>query len=355
MVSIIFFINIIKKLIFYYSILIHNKTTMAAARATFEIENTYKPFGGILKCPRIEPTEFQCYREMINSKIDSDGSLKRVDVALLDDKPYHHDYDVYLEQDGDLVNKVNRIFGFNQNNNINGDCYSLQIGRFQTDFIILQNPKMGQAFYSVSCGVLLHILLSNSAVKMRSTDLCCKVGSDTFIISTDPIKSYEYLGLDLDALLKMRSRSELFTMIQKSRIYDPELILELSQKKGKDMIRPIMCDFVEFCKANPRISQLPKSIDLNDALEHFEKASEYRELLSKKGEDEKRAKLVSNAKTIIANELKTKGGYVGKDIATKLAQFKEWIISTFKMEYEIWLATVDVNILETLHMFLKSV
>jgi hypothetical protein len=326
---------------------------MAAARTTFDIENTYKPFGGVLKCPRIESTEFQSYREMINSKIDSDGSLKRVDVALLEDKPYHYDYDVYLEQDGDLVNKVNRIFGFNQNNNINGDCYSLQIGSFQTDFIILENPKMGRAFYSVSCGLLIHILLSNSVVKLRSTDLCCKVGSDTFIISTDPIKSYEYLGLDLDALLKMHSRSELFAMIQKSRIYDPELILELSKKKSKDMIRPIMCDFLEFCKTNSRISQLSKNIDLDDALEYFGKTSEYRKLIAKKEEDEKRAKLLSNAKTIITNELKTRG-YGGKDIGIKLSEFKEWVISTYKIEYELWLIGVDVNILETLQIFLKS-
>lgn len=326
---------------------------MASASATFDIENTYKPFGGVLKCPRIESTEFQSYREMINSKIDSDGSLKRVDVALLEDKPYHHDYDVYLEQDVDLVNKVNRIFGFNQNNNINGDCYSLQIGNFQTDFIILQNPKMGRVFYSVSCGLLIHILLSNSVVKLRNTDLCCKVGSDTFIISTDPIKSYEYLGLDADAILKMQSRLQLFAMIQQSRIYDPELILEFSKKKSKDMIRPIMCDFLEFCKSNPRISQLSKNIDLNDALEYFGKTSEYRDLISKKEEDEKRTKLLSNAKTIITNELKTKG-YGGKDIGNKLSEFKEWIISTYKVEYELWLTGVDVNILETLQIFLKS-
>jgi len=323
-----------------------------AKNASFEIDNTYKPFGGILKCPKIESGEFQSYLEMVNSQIESDGVLNRVHVALLDDKPYHFDYDVYLEPNTDVINVVNGIFGFHENNNINGNCYSLQIGKFQTDFITLKDPAMGRPFYSVSCGLLLHLLLSNSVVKIRDTDLCCKVGTDTFIISTDPAKTYEFLGLDLDALLKMHTRQELFSMIQHSWIYDPELILELTKTKSKDMKRPLACDFVEFSKTNPRLSELPKSKELMDILSHFGKTAEYEQFVLKKEEDKREMKLRADAKTLITNELKNRK-FVGVDISNTFNKFKEWVFATFNVDYDNWVITKGINIKDTLDMFLK--
>jgi len=305
---------------------------------------TYKPNGGVLGCPKILAGDFKEYSDDINSRIDADGSLRRVHVAKLMDKEWDNDYDVYVEYNPDKVSIVDRIFGSSVNTNKNGTCYSIQIGNYHTDFIDLLHPQMGASFYSASCGLILCFLLKNSLFKLRATDLCCSLNSEEFIISTDAEKVYEFLGLELDKLLQTHTRQDLFNMIEQSWLYDPAAILQLQGTKTKDIDRPIFVDFMHFCKTHPRISTIqPKTLE--EVLAHFGKTDEYTALGLKQQEELRKKTLRSKTKDQLMREFK-KADIVGKELGKKMEEFKDWILVTFGMDYDNWavLDNLDVQL-----------
>jgi len=231
---------------------------------------TYKPNGGVLGCPRILASDFAQYSEAINAKIDADGRLKRVHVAKLTDKEWDNDYDVYVETHPDKVSIIKELFGPISKSHLNGTCYSVQIGNYQTDVIDAQHPQMGSAFYSASAGLLLCFLLKSSPFKIRATDMCCSLNGKDFIISTDANAVYAFLEIDLAMLLQTHTRQELFALIEQSWLYDPDLILSLQGTKTKDIDRPVFVDFIAFCQTHPRKTPFdPKKLD--EVLHHFGK------------------------------------------------------------------------------------
>jgi hypothetical protein len=302
----------------------------------------YKPNGGVLGCPRILAQDFKEYSDDINSRIDSDGSLKRVQVAKLMDKKWDNDYDVYVEYNADKVSIVDRIFGSHPTRDINGTCYSVQIGMYHTDFIDLLNPQMGAPFYSASSGLILCFLLKNSLFKLRATDLCCSLNSEEFIISTDAAKVYAFLGIDLEKLLHTHSRQELFNLIEQSWLYDPVPILKLRGTKTKDINRPIFVDFLDFCETHPRISTIePKTLE--EVLTHFEKTSDYNALGLKQQEENRQKKLRSNLKDLLVAQFKKKN-VIGKELGEKMNQFKNWIFEKYGIDYDKWSITDNLDV-----------
>jgi hypothetical protein len=310
------------------------------------MSSAYKVNGGVLGCPKIYPKDFTDYTSYINSKIDADGRMMRIPVAKLMDKEYDNDYDVYVEVNPDKVAIVNDTFGPISNSNINGTCYSAQIGNYQTDFIDLLNPAMGAAYYSASSGLVLHYLLKNAPYKLRATDLCSTLNGDTFIISTDPQQVYMFLGLDVNHLLRIHNRQELFTIIQKSWIYDPIEILEFIEKKSKDkeFERPVMADFIEFCRTHPKDQGLAlEKKTLQDALEFFGKTEDYAALVQKQSQEN--IKKIARAKTkdLLMQEFKKKG-VSGKELGAKMNEFKEWIYEAYKIDYDTWALSEHLDI-----------
>jgi hypothetical protein len=309
----------------------------------------YKPNGGVLGCPKISAKDFKEYSDDINSRIDSDGSLKRVPVAKLMDKEWDNDYDVYVEYNPEKVSIVHRIFGSLTNTNINDTCYSAQIGKYQTDIIDLKHPSMGAPFYSASCGLIVCFLLKNSLFKLRATDLCCSLNNEEFIISTDPTKVYAFLGIDLEKLLQTHTRQELFNLIEQSWIYDPDVILQLRGTKTKDINRPIFVDFLDFCETHQRISKIqPKTLE--QALTHFEKTSEYYALELKQQEENRIKKLRSNTKDLLLVQFKKKN-IIGKELGEKMNQFKNWIFQKYGIDYDTWSITDNLDVDSAFNQF----
>lgn len=303
---------------------------------------TYKPNGGVLGCPRILASDFSLYSDAINSKIDADGRLKRVPVAKLTDKKWDNDYDVYVETNQDKVSIINAVFGPISKSNLNGTCYSVQIGNHQTDVIDLQHPQMGSPFYSASAGLLLCFLLKNSPYKIRATDLCCSLNAHDFIISTDANTVYAFLGINLAMLLQTHTRHALFALIEQSWLYDPDLILSLQGTKTKDIDRPVFVDFIAFCQTHPRKTPLqPKTLD--EVLRHFGKTDEFAELKAKQEEEARQNKIRSKTKEQVLDLFK-KNKTEGKELGKQMNAFKEWIFTTFSIDFEKWSVQADLNI-----------
>ena len=304
----------------------------------------YKPNGGVLGCPKIPAGDFKDYSDGINSKMDADGRLVRVHVAKLMDKEWDNDYDVYVEPNPEKVAIVNATFGPSLNVHMNGTCYSIQIGKYHTDFIDLIHPPMGAPFYSASSGLVLCFLLKNSPFKLRATDLCCTLNGETFIISTDPEMVYAFFGLDATKLLQTHTRQDLFNMIQQSWLYDPVQMIELTKTKTKekDLDRPVMVDFLEFCETHPRFSLIePKT--LQDVLDHFVKTTEYTELGLKQQEETRQKALRSKTKDLLMVAFK-KNGIIGKELGQKMNAFKDWILATLGLDYDNWAISENLDV-----------
>jgi hypothetical protein len=316
----------------------------------------YKLNGGVLGCPKILAKDFIDYSDEINSKIDTDGRLCRVSVAKLMDKEADNDYDVYLEINPNKVAIVNEIFGPLSNTNSNGTCYSAQIGKYHTDFIDLLHPGMGAAYYSASSGLVLHFLLKSAPFKLRATDLCCTLNGETFIISTDPNQVYSFLGLDLEKLLKTYNRQELFDMIEKSWLYDPIKMLELvkTKSKEKDLERPLMVDFLQFCETHPKNPKiLSNEKTLHDVLEYFGKTDEYAALVQKQSEENRKKTARTKTKELLMIEFKKKS-LLGKELGEKMNAFKEWILHTFQMDYDTWSQNENLDVEDVFKRFYIS-
>jgi hypothetical protein len=332
---------LIQLIFFFHNTSVRKKLEMAAP--------TYKPNGGVLGCPRILASDFGHYSDAINSTIDADGRLKRVPVAKLTDKEWDNDYDVYVETNPDKVSIINAVFGPSKSN-LNGMCYSVQIGNHQTDVIDLQHPQMGSAFYSASAGLLLCFLLKNSPYKIRATDLCCSLNGHDFIISTDANEVYAFLGIDLTRLLQMHTRQELFALIEQSWLYDPELILSLQGTKTRDIERPIFVDFMAFCQTHPRRTPIEAKL-LDEVLCHFGKTDEFAELKAKQEEEARQNKMRSKTKEQVMDQFK-KNKTEGKELGKQMNAFKEWIFTTFAIEYDKWAVQADLNIEAIFQQFL---
>jgi len=313
---------------------------------------TYKPNGGVLGCPKILAGDFKEYSEDINSRIDVDGNLKRVPVAKLTDKEWDNDYDVYLESNPNKGSEVDRLFGPFQKTNLNGTCYSVQIGLYQTDFIDLSNPQMGSAFYSASSGLILCFLLKNSPYKLRATDLCCSLNGQDFIISTDANEVYAFFGIDLEKLLQTHTRQDLFHLVEQSWLYDPQLILPLQGTKTKDIDRPVFVDFMHFCHTHPRLSGVQPPKSLEDTLAHFGKTEEYAALVVKQQEDARQKKLRSKTKDLLMEQFK-KNKIEGKELGKQMNEFKEWILSSFAIDYDTWSVSENLDVEVVFSQFQK--
>lgn len=315
------------------------------------MSTTYKPNGGVLGCPRILAADFRHYSDAINAKIDADGRLKRVHVAKLTDKEWDNDYDVYVECNPDKLSIIKELFGPVSHSHLNGTCFSLQIGDHQTDVIDVQNPQMGSAFYSASSGLLLCFLLKNSPYKIRATDMCCSLNGHDFKISDDANAVYAFLGIDLAELLQTHTRQELFALIEKSRLYDPDLILSLQGTKTKDIDRPVFVDFIEFCKTHPRRTPV-EAKTLDEVLRHFGKTDEFAELKAKQEEEARQSKLRSKTKEGLMHQFR-KHKIEGKELGKQTNAFKEWIFTTFAIDYEKWAVQENLNIEAVFNQFIS--
>lgn len=318
------------------------------------MSTAYKPNGGVLGCPRILAADFKEYSDDINSRLDKDGSLVRVYVAKLDDKEWDNDYDVYVQPHPDKVSIINRIFGPISNKNLNGTCYSAQIGKYHTDFIDLLHPAMGAPFYSASAGLVLQFLLKNSEYKLRATDLCCNLNGDTIILSTDPEAVYSFLGLDVAKILQTRTRMDLFHMIEQSWLYNPQHMIELKkiETKEKDLHRPVMVDFINFCETHPRISAIATKT-LHDALVHFGKNDEYVSLGLKQNEENRQKKLRTNTKDLLMTQFR-KQNIEGKALGLKMNAFKDWIMAKFGIDYDTWAISDNLQVETVFNDFYAS-
>jgi hypothetical protein len=310
------------------------------------MSGAYKSNGGVLGCPKIYSADFNDYADNINAKIDADGRLLRVPVAKLLDKEWDNDYDIYVQVNTNKITIVNEIFGPLTNTNINGTCYSVQIGKYQTDIIDLINPLMGAPFYSASSGLILSFLLKNAPFKLRATDFSVSLNGETFIISTDPVLVYSFLGLDSKKLLQINNRQDLFTMIEKSWIYDPVFLLEQnkSKSKEKDLERPVMVDFLEYIRTHPKDPQIVlKKKTLQDALDYFGKNEEYAALEYKQKEENIKKMARSRTKELLMDEFKKKE-IKGKELGEKMNMFKEWILETLGIDYDTWASNESLEI-----------
>ena len=303
---------------------------------------TYKPNGGVLGCPKILAKDFKDYSDDVNSRIDADGSLKRVYVAKLTDKEFDNDFDIYIEQHPDKVSIINKIFGPISKNHLNGTCYSVQIGLYQTDVIDLLNPEMGSAFYSASVGLILCFLLKNSPFKLRATDLCCSLNGVDFIISTNATEVYSFLGIDLTQLLQTHTKPELFQLIEQSWLYDPELILQLRETKTKDIDRPVFVDFMLFCQTHSKTSA-KSSKTLEEVLKHFGKTEQYDRFVASQLEETRQKKLRSVTKDRLTQQFKN-NGLSGKELGKQMNDFKEWILKSFQIDYDTWAISENLDI-----------
>jgi hypothetical protein len=181
--------------------------------------------------------------------------------------------------------------------------------------------------------------------------LCCTLNGETFIISTDPEAVYAFLGLDAAKLLQTHTRQELFSMVAHSWLYDPDQMVELrkTNTKEKDLDRPVMVDFLEFCKTHPRTSPIV-SKTLQDTLDHFGKAGEYVALGLKQQEETRQKTLRSKTRDLLMTEFK-KNGIVGKELGEKMNAFKEWVQVTFSMDYDSWSISADLDVAAVFNRF----
>jgi hypothetical protein len=326
------------------------------ASATAAAANTYKPNGGCLKLPKIPHADYAAYREDIHARIVADGRLKIVPVSELEDKyDGSFDCDVYLETHPDKVAIVGEIFGAHPNKNHNGSCFSMQIGQYQTDFIDLENPEMGAAYYSVSAGLPIGLMLKKSPISLRQTDLCLDINGYKFILSTDATLSYRFLGIDLSRLRKAKTRHDLFLILMHSHIYNPELIKTLAAdpKMKADMIRPIMVDFAAFCSSRPASPGQCVEMTIDSPLTFFGKRQEYDAYLRQKEEEARQQLIRTRAKETLTNELK-RMGITGKEQGEKMKGFRQWVFDAFGEDYDVWVVSTDMDVCDVFHRYVAS-
>lgn len=317
---------------------------------------TYKPTGGCLKCPKIPYAAYATYRDDIHTRIVADGRLKIVPVAELGDKyDGSFDCDVYLEQHPDKIAIIGEIFGEHPNQNRNGSCFSLQVGQYQTDFIDLENPEMGAAYYSVSAGLPIGLLLKKSPITLRQTDLCIDISGYKFILSTDAKLSYRFLGIDVSKLRGTKTRQDLFEILMYSMIYNPEIIKTSAAdpKLKADMIRPIMVDFAAFCLSRPAHPGQLVELTIDAALTFFGKRQEYEAYLRQKEEEASRQLIRTRAKETLTNELK-RMKITGKEQGEKMKEFRQWVFEAFGEEYDAWVVSTDMDVCDVFHRYVVS-
>ncbi len=316
----------------------------------------YKPTGGCLKLPKIPHADYAAYRDDIHARILADGRLKIVPVTELEDKyDGSFDCDVYLEPHPDKVAIVGEIFGAHPNKNHNGSCFSLQVGQYQTDFIDLENPEMGAAYYSVSAGLPIGLMLKNSPISLRQTDLCLDISGHKFILSTDAKLSYRFLGIDISRLRGVKTRQDLFEILGHSMIYNPEIIKTLAAdpKFKADMIRPIMVDFATFCSSRPASPGQLVEMTIDAALTFFRKRQEYEDYLHQKEEEARRQLIRTRAKETLTNELK-RMGVAGKEQGEKMKRFRQWVFDAFGEDYDAWVVSTEMDVCDVFHRYVAS-
>jgi len=317
---------------------------------------TYKPTGGCLKCPKIPHSKYAAYRDDIHAQIVDDGRLKIVRVGELADKyDGSFDCDVYLEPHKDKVAIVCDIFGAHSNKNHNGPCFSLQVGQYQTDFIDLENPEMGSAYYSVSAGLPIGLMLKKSPITLRQTDICFDINGYKFVLSTDAELSYRFLGIDVSKLREAKTRQDLFELLADSLIYDPEIIKTSATdpKLKSDMIRPIMVDFATFCSSRPARPGQCVDLTIAAALNFFGKQHEYEDYTRQKEEEARRQLIRSKVKETMTNELK-RMGIIGKEQGERIKGFRQWVLDAFGEDYDAWVVSTDMDVCDVFHRYASA-
>ena len=147
---------------------------------------------------------------------------------------------------------------------------------------------------------------------------------------------------------------DLFHMIEQSWLYDPQYMIELKkiETKEKDLLRPVMVDFINFCETHPRISAIaPKT--LQDALVHFGKNEEYVSLGLKQNEENRQKKLRSNTKDLLMTQFK-KQKIEGKALGLKMNAFKDWILSKLGIDYDTWAISDNLQVETVFNDFYTS-
>jgi hypothetical protein len=214
---------------------------------------------------------------------------------------------------------------------------------------------MGAAYYSVSAGLPIGIMLKKSPLTLRQTDLCFDISGYKFILSTDARLSYSFLGIDISRLRGAKTRQDLFEILMYSNIYDPEIIKTSAAdpKLKADMIRPIMVDFATFCSSRPAHPGQLVELKIDAALTFFGKRQEYDDYLRQKEEEAQRQLIRTRAKETLTNELK-RMGITGKEQGAKMIQFKEWVQGAFGENYDTWVVSTDVDVCDVFHRYVVS-
>jgi hypothetical protein len=143
-------------------------------------------------------------------------------------------------------------------------------------------------------------------------------------------------------------------MIEQSWLYDPQHMIELKkiETKEKDLYRPVMVDFINFCETHPRSSTItPKT--LQDALVHFGKNEEYVLLGLKQNEENRQKKMRTNTKDVLMAQFK-KQNIEGKALGQKMNAFKDWILVKFGIDYDTWAISDNLQVETVFNDFYTS-
>lgn len=202
---------------------------------------------------------------------------------------------------------------------------------YQVDMIRVGNFEMGQFYFGYGdVGNILGRMVRNSEIFLGSQGLFCREDYVPIILSDDPDKICDYLGLDYSTWKTFTEDQEIFTWIASSRFFVSSFHIRSKDKK-KQKKRPMLDNYMNFI-ADKQSNIIENRVE--EALLHFKKCSVRDEMRRKKLEEAEKKKKFNGSKLMKLT------GCDCKQVGALIQKFKAYVSTENEIDFERWL---DIN------------
>lgn len=199
---------------------------------------------------------------------------------------------------------------------------------YQVDMIRVDNFEMGQFYFGYGdVGNILGRMLRNSEIFLGSQGLFCREDYEPIILSDNPDKICDYLGLDYSTWKTFVTDEEIFSWIASSRFFVSSFRIR-SKDKRKQKTRPMLDNYMNFI-ADKESNTIENRVE--EALMHFNKHSIRDEMRRKKVDMAERKKKFDGFKMMKLT------GCDSREVGLLIKQFKEHVSTERNIDFDRWL------------------
>ena len=233
----------------------------------------------------------------------------------------------------------------------NGDVISFDYDNFQIDLIKCYTFEMSKFFFSYGDfggimgqivnrhklklgqdGLWLYVYLDENEIEMGNS--CGKI-----ILTSEPREICEYLGMDYKRWFTLKSKEDIFEYIKSCRLFRSDFSRDTNHKyRERSRKRPMYREFVEYIRESGEAaderdrSEIIQNLQM-EALEYFNKMSEFREIFA-------RARKAKELSEKFNGRLFLDLGVPGREIGSALKKFKNQYEN-----FEEWLETREKDVI----------